>query len=294
MNSQTRPFSTLQAVSGLADLMDQDELREVPVELIDPDPEQPRKTWDTEDAKAEFVSTRESIRAEGVRSPIAVRNSDAGRFMLIYGETRLRACKELGLSTIPAIVRQQIDMRQVRMDQLVENVRRNGLNPVDLARALQERLDDDHVTRDALMASLGVTEQWLSKRLSILRFASEVQELARTGRVRDIDTLSALDQMDPADRAAQLRALEEGLFDGAAVRAAVSKKRKKKRKATSGDPNIKALMSRMQDHFGTKIRLEHNAKTGKGSVTFAFFSLDELDGLLEKWHFKQTDSTDGN
>lgn len=292
MNSQTRPFSTLQAVSGLADLMDQDELRDVPVELIDPDPAQPRKTWDTDDAKAEFASTRESIRAEGVRSPIAVRKSEGGRFMLIYGETRLRACKELGLPTVPAIVRQQIDMRQVRMDQLVENVRRNGLNPVDLARALQERLDES-VPRDALMASLGVTEQWLSKRLSILRFASEVLDLARTGRVRDIDTLSALDQMDPADRAAQLRALEEGIFDGAAVRAAVSKKRKKKRKVTSGDPNIKALMSRMQDHFGTKIRLEHNAKTGKGSVTFAFFSLDELDGLLEKWHFKQDDSTDG-
>lgn len=290
--STPRPFSNTRAISGIAEIFDQDELRELPVDSIDPDPAQPRKTWDTEEAQAEYVATRESIRAEGVRNPISVRNSEDGRFMLISGETRLRGCKELGLRTIPGIVRQQIDMRQVRMDQLVENVRRNGLNPVDLARALQERLDEG-VRRDALMASLGVTEQWLSKRLSILKFADEVQDLARTGRVRDIDTLSALDQMDTEERAMQLRALEEGAFNGAAVRATVkvSKKRKKKRRAPPGDPNTRALVSKMQEHFGAKVRLEHNQKTGKGSVTFEFFSLEELEGLLEKWHFKHQEST---
>lgn len=287
--STPRPFSSEHAITGIADIFDQDELRELPLELVDPDPEQPRQTWDTPDAIENFNNLVESIRSEGVRDPIAVRTHSNGRFVIIYGESRWRASREAGRNTIPAVVRQKISDRQVRIDQLAENLRRNDLNPVDLARGL-ERAIEGGISRDDLMQALGCKEAWLSKRLSILKFGQDVQDLARAGRVRDIDTLSALNQMGPEDRAAQLRALEEGSFDGAAARATLSKKRKKKRKATSSDPNIKSLLSQMQDFFGTKVRLEHNPKTGKGSVTFAFFSLDELDGLLQKWQFRHKNS----
>lgn len=282
----SRPFSTSLAIAGMADIMDQDDLRELPLDMIDPDPDQPRKTWDTQEAQAEYEATRESIRNQGVRQPVTVRNGEGGRFILISGETRYRASRELGRRTIPALVRQRIDKRQVRIDQLLENVRRNALNPLDLAHAMQERLDDG-MSRDELMHALGCTEQWLSKRLSVLKLPVEVQELARDGTIRDIDTLSALGQLDGADRAEHIRALQTGAIDGAAVRNSARKKRKKKKRPTAVDPNVKALISKMQDHFGARVRLEHNQKTGKGSVTFTFFSLDELQGLLQKWNFPQ-------
>lgn len=280
MNSP-RAFSTLNAISNLADVLDRDEFRDVPIDMIDPDPAQPRKTWDTAEAIGEYEATRDSIGSEGVRNPVTLRNGDNGRFVLISGETRFRACKELGRDTIPALVRQRIEMRQVRIDQLLENVRRNALNTIDLAAALQERLDEG-MNRDELMHALGVKEQWLSKRLSVLKLPADIQEVARTGSVRDIDTLSALSQLNEQERAQHIRALQSGTFDGSAVRESARKQRKKK-KRPAVDPNIKSLLSRMQDHFGTKVRIDHNPKTNKGAVTFSYFSLDELQGMLEKW-----------
>ena len=285
MNSPTR--TTAQFVDRLGSLMDQDELRELPVQLIDADPEQPRATWDTPQAIAEYEATRESIRHERVRQPITVRNGPAGRFILITGENRLRACVELGIPTVPAVVRQKIDMVQVRMDQLIENVRRYGLNPLDLAKGIQKVLDGGKSRKD-LAEGLGATEQWLSKRLYILNMPPELQELARVGTVRDIDTLSALASLDEDARRAQIQALQTGKLDGAAVRETARKKRKKKR-AAPGDPNMKSLVARMQDRYGAKVRLDHNQKTGKGSITFTYFSLEEFEGLLQQWNFPTTE-----
>lgn len=283
-------FSALNAVANLADLMNQDDLAELPLNLIDADPDQPRRDWDTEDMQKTVRSMANSIMALGVLQPITVVKTDNGRYRIVTGETRWRASREAGKDTICAIVRKRIDPTTLTDQQIVENEVRKSLNPVDLALAVQSRIDAG-VPRADLLARYGWTQQVMSKRLSVLNFDPEVQRLAREGIIRDIPTLAALDQMDAAERARTIASLASGDVNGAAIRGATKKKNRLKTRVAR-DPNIKALASRLGDHFGAAVSIQHSAKKGNGVLQIKYTSLDTLDGILERCNLPKEQAQD--
>jgi ParB/RepB/Spo0J family partition protein len=192
--------------------MDQDELRDLPLEWLEPDPAQDRKDWESRGAEESMEELTESIRTLGVRRPIEVMKTGEKKYRVIAGERRFRAAEAAGLKKVPCIVRVRLESHAQSLDMLTENLNRRDLNPIELAEALQKRLDDG-IPRDELLKAIGQKSPWLSKRLALLKIARDIQDIARRGLLRDIDTLTRLDKLKEPYRARLLASVEEGTFD---------------------------------------------------------------------------------
>ncbi|MEW6059612.1 MAG: ParB/RepB/Spo0J family partition protein [Actinomycetota bacterium] len=153
-------------------------LLEVPVEAVAPNPRQPRTTFADESMEALAVSIREV----GVLQPIVVRRSEAG-YEVIAGERRLRAAKLAGLATVPAVLRESDDADALR-EALIENIHREDLNPIELAEAFRELLEELGLTQDLLAERLGVSRSHVANTIRLLGLPSEVQQLLAEGRIQ--------------------------------------------------------------------------------------------------------------
>lgn len=170
----TRP----QAV-GLTDLAN---AKEIPIDRIDPDPDQPRRTLD----QARLEELVESIRSEGVLQPIVVRyNNDENRYVIVHGERRWRASTVAGLESIPALVREVPAERRL-VQQLMENIVRDDLNPVDRALALRTlKVQLGNVPWDDVAATVGIKRSRLFQLLNTEKLPEPVQDDIRAGRISE-------------------------------------------------------------------------------------------------------------
>lgn len=180
---------------------------ELPIDLVLPNPRQPRTVFD-EDALAELVF---SIREIGLLQPVVVRRSSDGTYELIAGERRLRASREAGLAAIPAIIRDTDDDAMLR-DALLENLHRADLNPLEEAAAYQQLLSDFGCTQDELARRIGRSRPQVSNTLRLLKLPPDVQRRVAAG-VLSAGHARALLSLDdqPAMEALATRIVAEGL-----------------------------------------------------------------------------------
>ena len=155
---------------------DEPRYREVPIELIRPNPKQPRRTIDPES----ISSLAESIAEAGVIQPLVVRPLPDGRYELIAGERRWRAAREAGLSSVPALLRDEDEGQRMQIA-LIENVAREDLNPVDEARACATLVDDLGLSKEELARRLGRTRPAISNLIRLLDLPDQVLELLAAG-----------------------------------------------------------------------------------------------------------------
>ncbi len=146
--------------------------RDVPIELISPNPDQPRRRFDPDT----ISSLAESISEAGLIQPLLVRPLPDGRYELIAGERRLRAAREVGMETVPAVLRSDDDTRRIQTA-LIENVAREDLNPVDEARACATLVEDLGLSKEGLGRRLGRTRPAVSNLIRLLDLPDEVLDL---------------------------------------------------------------------------------------------------------------------
>src|SRR5512132_2537827 len=181
-------------------------LLEVPVGAIKPNPRQPRSTFSDEPLEA--LAT--SIREVGVLQPIVVRYAADG-FELIAGERRLRAAKLAGLATIPAVIRESDDAESLR-EALIENIHREDLNPIELAEAFRELLEELELKQETLAERLGVSRSHVANTVRLLGLPADVQQLLAQGRIQAGHGRALLALGDgEAQRSLALRAAAEEL-----------------------------------------------------------------------------------
>ncbi|HZG50193.1 MAG TPA: ParB/RepB/Spo0J family partition protein [Thermoleophilaceae bacterium] len=166
---------------GLAAILPRDEpgedgLREIPVELVDPNPRQPRRSFD----EAALAALADSIRARGLLQPIVVRALAGGRYELLAGERRLRAAKLAELDSIPAVVRAADDWERLDLA-LAENMARVDLNAVEEARACAMLVDDLGLTKEEVGRRVGRSRVAISNLIRLLDLPEEVLELIESG-----------------------------------------------------------------------------------------------------------------
>ncbi len=149
-----------------------EELRQIPVDLVDPNPSQPRRSFDEEG----LAALAESIRARGVLQPILVRPLASGRYELVAGERRLRAAQIAQLSSLPAVVRHHDDATSLEVA-LIENMAREDLNPVEEARACGALVDELGLTREEVGLRVGRSRVAVSNLLRLLDLPDEALEL---------------------------------------------------------------------------------------------------------------------
>lgn len=277
--SETADEGDLEDYEGVESIPDT-EFGEIDVDLIDANPRQPRTVFD-EDLLAELVH---SIREIGVLQPVVVRQkpSDRSRFELIMGERRLRATKDAGLSTIPAIIRYVEDTDLLR-DALLENLHRAELNPLEEAAAYGQLLEDFGCTQEELSERIGRSRPQISNTLRLLRLPPLVQRRVAAGVISAGHARAILGLRDPEHmEVLAQRIVAEGLSVRASEEAVVLLNRgdsiNVSRGTTKVAPEFLAVAERLGDRLDTKVNISVGKRKGKLSVEFA--NQEDLDRIL--------------
>lgn len=254
------------------------DLRELPVDLLQPGKYQPRTDMHPESLE----ELANSIRAQGVVQPIVVRPVSGGKkFEIIAGERRWRAAQMAELHEIPVVVRDVSDQAAIAMA-LIENIQRENLNPIEEAVALQRLIDEFDMTHQQAAEAVGRSRAAVSNLLRLLTLEDEVRRLLEQGNLEmgHARALLALEgdaqvqaARDVANKAYSVRETERLVkkLGQASAKPAVSPK--------AVDPDIKHLQDELAEKLAAKVVFQHSAK-GKGKLVIHYNSLDELDGIL--------------
>jgi ParB family chromosome partitioning protein len=251
---------------------------ELPIDSIEPNPRQPREAFD-EEALAELVA---SVREVGVLQPIVVRETTPGRYQLVMGERRWRACREAGSETIPAIIRETADDALLR-DALLENLHRQQLNPLEEAAAYQQLLAEFGATHDELADRIGRSRSQVSNTIRLLGLPPSVQRRVAAG-VLSAGHARAL--LGLPDAESQERIAAKVVAEGLSVRSTEELVATNDSPAPSRSqaprppkaPAIARLEESLSDLLETKVTVELGRRRGK--LTVAFASLDDLQRVL--------------
>lgn len=190
------------------------EVEKISIGNIERDPTQPRHHFDAK----KLDDLANSIREVGVHTPITVRAhpEKTGHFMIVSGERRFRASKSIGLDHIPAIIYGG-DKDKIQDIQLIENVQREDLNAVEKAKFLEERLkylrsQGIENALETVAKAIGKSMTWVSRKTQILKYSPELLDLARTGRIKDFETLKRLNQSSKKKQREAIGLIEKGEF----------------------------------------------------------------------------------
>ena len=253
--------------------------RAIPVDAIDPNPEQPRRVFDPE----ELRSLAESIRRHGVLQPVVVRRA-GDRYELVVGERRWRASREAGLAEIPAVVADLEDRARLEVA-LVENVQRRDLNPIELAHAFRA-LGDAGATQEEIGVRVGLDRSTVANHLRLLELPGEIQADVEAGRISG-GHAKALLQVTSPERRLHLRdrILAEGLSvriaEGLAQASGASRPRKAGPARPAADPNLQRLIDGLRQRLQTRVRIQ--GQSSRGRIEIEYFGADDLQriaGLL--------------
>jgi ParB family chromosome partitioning protein len=258
------------------------DLRQLPVELITPNPRQPRRSFDEE----ALIQLAGSLGDRGVLQPVLVRPSAGGTYELIAGERRWRAAQLAGLPTIPALVRIHDDAESLELA-LIENMAREDLNPVEEARACALLVEELGLTREEIGRRVGRSRVAVSNLLRLLDLPDEALEMLAAGDLTEGHGRAILMAGNHDDRRrlartalaegwnvrrteAEARALSEGARDDGPVRAARS----------TVHPDQEAAASRLGEAFGRALGADVKV-TARGTGYKVALTFDSLDEALE-------------
>jgi ParB family chromosome partitioning protein len=256
-------------------------VRELPVDLLQRGPFQPRGEIDAE-ALEDLAA---SIRAQGVVQPIVVRPlADGERYEIIAGERRWRAAQMAGLDRIPAVVREVPDQAAVAIS-LIENIQREDLNPVEEAKALRRLIEEFSLTHQEAADAVGRSRVAVTNLLRLLDLASEVKALLENGDL-EMGHARALLAL-PADR--QGDAARQVVARGLSVRETEQLVRRllqgdtRPRAAPALDADTRRLQESLAERLGAAVHIRHTSR-GNGRLVIRYNSLDELEGILGHIH----------
>jgi len=260
-------------------------ISEVEMELIFPNPNQPRSHFD-EDALNELAT---SIRELGVISPITLRKNDDGTYLIIAGERRFRASKLVGLNTIPAYVRTAADEQVVEMA-LIENIQREDLNAIEIALTFYRLMEEYKLTQERLSERVGKKRATIANYLRLLRLPAEIQMGIKN---KKIDMGHARAILGISDPAVQLHLYESIVQNEYTVRKVEELVRlfletgslETKAKAIIPNPvkslkEYEDLKNQLSKVFGKSVEFTCNP-AGKGKISIPFSNDEELTGIME-------------
>ena len=257
-------------------------INEIDIDLIHPNPDQPRRNFSQESLEELAASIREL----GVIQPLSLRVADDGTYQIIAGERRWRAARMAGLMSLPAYVRTASDSEVTEMA-LIENIQREDLNAIEVALAFRKLIDTYHLTQDRLSERLGKKRATISNHLRLLKLPAEIQIGLRD---RKLDMGHARALVSVSDPKLQLKLYNEILRQGLSVRRVEELAKAYQKAAEEGEqpkqPSTKLnnhdfdiLKKHLQASFKTPVQFACDA-SGKGKITFPFKNEEELERLI--------------
>ena len=253
-------------------------IQEIPIGELDPNPDQPRKTFDEDTLRL----LADSVRDQGVLQPLIVVAASNGRYRIIAGERRYRAGRMAGLETVPCIVKDLDIVRQMEIS-LIENLQREDLNPVDAARGIRALMQQCGYTQEKVASRLGKSRPAVANLIRLLSLPEEVTEMVRDGLLTagHARVLAGLTDAAEQIRLARLAA-DEGLNVRQLEALAAKRKKQDPRGTKAGRtlaPELRELQERLLEKTGMKATLTGTVK--KGKIVLQYSSLEELNRLHE-------------
>ena len=272
----------LAAIMSVAPRDELQELRPIPVDMIDPSPNQPRHTFD-EDS---LMALSDSIRASGVLQPILVRPLVSGRYQLVAGERRWRAAKLAELTAIPAVVRRHDDAASLEVA-LIENMAREDLNPVEEARACAALVEELGLTREDVGLRVGRSRVAVSNLIRLLDLPDEALELIERGDLTEGHGRALLLAGDNSDRrtlardAAHHRWSVRELESRARAAGAPANRRRRPPARPALHPDQVAAIELISDALGAALGRDVDVVPAKGAGYRVQLSFESLDDALD-------------
>lgn len=249
---------------------------ELELSKIYPNPNQPRKNFD----QKALEELADSIKVHGLIQPIIV-NESGDRYMIIAGERRWRACQMAGLTAVPVIIKHYTE-KQVSEIAIIENLQREDLNPVEVARGIKKLMEEYQLTQEKVAERLGKSRSEIANYNRLLGLDNEVLELVENGKVSfgHAKCLAGLD-----DREQQIylaKQVAKSKYTVRELEREISKLGNKPAKKSTQyilSTEIKDLINLMQRKLGTKVNIIGNNK--KGRIYIDYYDQDDLDRLYE-------------
>jgi ParB family chromosome partitioning protein len=248
----------------------------IAIELIDPNPVQPRRVFQ-QDALHQLA---DSIRQHGIIQPLVIRRSGE-RYQLVAGERRWRAAKIAGLMEVPAVVQEISDDHLLEIT-LIENIQREDLNPIELAIALDRMAHELNINQDEIGRRTGKDRSTISNSIRLLQLPPDLQQLVAERRLSAGHARSLLAL---TDEEMQRKLAEKIVAQGLSVRQVerMTKRLTEPRDPAAGkdeplDPNVKAAIADMERVLGTKVRIVEKSNN-RGRIEIDYYTPDDLDRI---------------
>lgn len=254
----------------------------IPIDQILANPDQPRKDFD-ETALQELSA---SIKIHGIIQPLTVSTIGPNKFRLIAGERRLRASKLAGLKEVPVYVREVNDQELLELA-LLENLQRQDLNAIEIGLSYKRLMDECSLTQEQVAERMGKERSTVTNYIRLLKLPPDIVVAVRNGSL-SMGHARALINVDSVDK--QLYVFKQITQGGLSVRQTENlvrtlykedKKSPSKEKKDGLPPFFKKVEDNLASHFNTRVKMQHH-KTGRGSINFEYFSIEELNAILEK------------
>lgn len=257
-----------------------EELLELDLDLIEPNPQQPR----TQFTEKNLEELTQSIKINGVVQPIIVRRS-GGKFQIIAGERRWRAAQRAELKKIPAVVKEVNDEKLLELA-LIENIQRQELNPIEEAMAYKNLVENIGLTQEMIAERVGKNRTVITTHLRFLRLPPDIQKLVEEERISAGHARALLMTEDSEDQRRIARKIIEMSLSVRETEKAVKRINKGERQvieskevSRKSDANIKAAETKLRRYLGTNIQIMPDGKGTGGKIEIEYYGEADLDRI---------------
>jgi len=257
--------------------LEKEKIREISIQLIRPNPRQPRQVFD-EEKLAELAG---SIKEHGVVQPIMVRSLEDGQYELVAGERRLRACRHLGMETIPALVREYNEQDAVAIS-LIENIQRQDLNPLEEALAYQQLIEKSGLSQEEVSSRVSKSRSFVANTIRLLNLPKEVKEMVVGGILSAGHARAVLAVQDSqkqiavagkiAEQQLSVRQTEEMIKE-------ITRKKGTKKKKVVKERFVLELEEKLKNFLEAKVKVREN-RGGGGKVEIGYLDVADLRRIL--------------
>lgn len=274
-------LSETPAATGAAN----EELREVDIDLIEPNNVQPRTRFD----ETQLEELAQSIKTNGVVQPILVRKTSGGRYQIVAGERRWRAAQRAGLQRIPSVIRDVPDDKMLELA-LIENIQRQELNAIEEAYAYKRLIETFNLTQETVAQRVGRDRTFVTNYLRLLRLPEDIQRLVEDSKL-SMGHARALLGVDDAEKQRQIarnimeRSLSVRDTERAVKRVAAGEDSAPPVAATAtervSDANTRAAESKLRRRLGTQVHIVPNQSGEGGKIEVQYYNEGDLQRVYE-------------
>ncbi|HLL75749.1 MAG TPA: ParB/RepB/Spo0J family partition protein [Pyrinomonadaceae bacterium] len=266
-----------------------EDLKEIDIDLIEPNNLQPRTRFD----EAQLEELAQSIKANGIVQPILVRRVGGERYQLVAGERRWRAAQRAGLQKVPAVIREVPDDRMLELA-LIENIQRQELNAIEEAHAYKRLIETLGLTQETVAQRVGRDRTFVTNYLRLLRLPEDIQQLVEENKI-SMGHARALLGIDDANKQRELalNIVEQNLSvretERAIKRIVANDEQVGIVPVKVTDPNYRAAEDKLKRRFGTKVRILPNNNGSGGKIEIQYYNDQDLQRLYEQLGASQTE-----